>query len=171
MTAIPTATRVDALLAVLDDDIRHAQASLSLLDTLRSLLIKRDEAALEGLLTDLRRQADAHADNERRRESLRRQLADELRCDVREVTLSALRQRLSGLRQAAVDERQVQLKSLTADLKREYTLTTVLVADCARFNRTLMGVFFGWDGKGPMTYGADGAARQPAGAALVDMHY
>ncbi len=170
MTLIPTAAKVDALLAVLDDDIKHVETSLSLFDTLRSLLIKRDEPALEALLNDLRRQSEIHDDNERRREDLRRQLADELGCEPREVTLSALKHCLPDERQEAVSLRQTRLRSLTVDLKREYTLTTMLVADCARFNRSLMRLFFGLDGKGQMTYGANGAARHQAGVAVVNMH-
>lgn len=171
MTLTPTATRVDALLAVLDEDIRYAQTSLSLLDTLRSLLIKRDEAALEGLLNDLHREAEAHAHNERQRDRLRQELADELQCGIQEITLSRLKDRLSGERQTAVSQRQTRLKSLTGDLKREYTLTAMLLADCAQFNRALMRVFFGLDGKGNLMYGANGAAKHRAGTALVNMHF
>jgi len=170
MASIPTATKVDALMAVLDEDIRHAETTLSLLDTLRSLLIKRDEVALEGLLHDLRRAAESHAGNEQQRETLRRELARELRCGIQDVTLSTLKDRLSGERQAAVAERQARLKSLTADLKREHVLTAILVADCARFNRSLIRVFFGLEDKGSMTYGANGTARHRAGAALINAH-
>lgn len=171
MALTPTAIRVDALLAVLDEDIRHAQTSLSLLDTLRSLLIKRDAAALEGLLDDLRREAEVHASNEQHRERLRQELADELQCGSQDVTLSTLKDRLSGERQAAVTQRQIRLKSLAADLKREFSLTAMLLADCAQFNRSLMRVFFGLDGKGSMTYGANGAAKHRTGTTLVNMHF
>ena len=171
MASIPTPTRVDALLAVLDEDIRHAETSLSLLDTLRGLLIKRDEPALIRLLDDLRREAEVHAGNEQQRERLRRELANEMQCGIQEITLSTLKDRLSGERQAVVVQRQTRLKALTADLKREYTLTALLVADCARFNRSLMRVFFGLDGKGEMTYGANGAAKHRSGTALVNMHF
>lgn len=170
MASIPTATKVNALLDALDEDIRHAETSLSLLDTLRSLLIKRDEASLEGLLKELRREAEAHADNERRREDLRHQLAVELRCHVRDVTLSSLKDALPGERQVAVTERQTRLKSLAAELKREYTLTAMLLADCARFNRSLMRVFFGLDTKSNTTYGANAAAKHQTDVALVNMH-
>jgi hypothetical protein len=161
---------VDALLDALDDDIRHAETSLALLDTLRSLLVKRDEAALNTLLNDLRKEAEVHADNERRREDLRRQIAAELQCDVGDVTLSLLTATLSGQRQMAVAERQTRLKALTADLKREYTLTAMLLADCARFNRSLMRVFFESDPKGNMTYGANGAAKHQPNVSLMNMH-
>jgi hypothetical protein len=171
MTLIPTPAKVDALLAVLDDDIRHAETSLSLLDTLRSLLIKRDDAGLERLLNELRHETEVHFTTERKRENLRRELAGAMGCRPPDVTLSALIRVLSGERRAALAERQERLKSLTAKLKREYTLTTVLVADCARFNRTLTRVFFGLDGKGMMTYSATGSARPQTGIAMVNLHY
>jgi hypothetical protein len=170
MASAPTAAKVDALLTVLDEDIRHTQTSLSLLDALRSMLIKRDDVALERLLNDLRREAEVHLANERRRQNVRQELADEMGCAVQSVTLSVLKDRLSGDRQAAVVERQMRLKSLTAELKREHALTTMLVADCARFNRSLIRMFFGLDGKGKMTYGANGTAKHQAGTALVNLH-
>ena len=171
MTLMPTAAKVDALLTVLDEDIRHTETSLSLLDALRGLLIKRDDVGLERLLNDLRREAEGHLTNERRREDLRHALADEMGCGSQDVTLSALKRMLSGERQTAVAERQSRLKSLAIELKREYALTTVLVADCARFNRSLTRMFFGLDGKGMMTYSASGTARPQAGAAMVNLHF
>lgn len=170
MASISTVAKVDALLEVLDRDIEHAEASLSLLDTLRVMLIKRDDAAMEELMGDLHRQAEFHAENERRREELRRDLAGELGCTPGEMTLSALKDKLSGPRQQAVAQRQTRLKKLTLDLKREYALTSMLLADCARFNRSLINVFFGVGGKGQMTYGANGTAKRQGTTALVNMH-
>ncbi len=171
MTLIPTVAKVDALLTVLDEDIRHTETSLSLLDALRGLLIKRDDVGLERLLNDLRREGEVHFGNERRRENLRQELADEMGCGIQDVTLSALKRTLSGERQIAVAERQSRLKSLAIELKHEYALTTVLIADCARFNRSLTRMFFGLDGKGMMTYSATGTARHQASAAMVNLHF
>lgn len=171
MAPIPTAAKVDALLDVLDRDIEHAETSLSLLDTLRVMLIKRDDVAMEELMGDLRREADVHAENERRREELRRELARELQCDSQEMTLSVLKSKLSGSQQQAVADRQVRLKKLTLDLKREYALTAMLLTDCARFNRSLMNVFFGTSDKGQITYGANGTTKRQGAASLVNMHF
>ena len=68
-------------------------------------------------------------------------------------------------------QRQTRLKELTGALKREYTLTSMLLADCARFNRSLMNIFFGTGGKGQMTYGANGASKRQAGHSLVNIHF
>ncbi len=171
MTSSSIETKVDAMLAVLDDDIRHAEATIAQLDTLRMLLIKRDDTALEQLLRELRAQGQAHGRIEERRQALRQELADELGCDAKSLTLSALQKVLSGPRRVAIAERQQRLKSQIRQLKREHTLTQALVIDCARFNRSLMHVFFGADSERRTTYGATGVARHRTDMALVSLHY
>ncbi len=171
MTPARMDSKVDALVAALDEDIRHTESTLSQLDALRGLIIKRDDAALEELLHGLKQEAESRAAAARRREAIRKDLADEMGCDLGAMTLSALKDALSGPRQQAVADRQTRLRSLIDRLKREYTLTSALVADCARFNRSLMRAFFGLDAKGQTTYSARGAARHQADAALVNLHY
>ncbi len=162
-------TKVDALLTVLDEDIRHAETTVGLLDALRSLLIKRDDEGLEQLLRDLRDRAQTYERTEDRRQALRRELAGELGCDPTKMTLSILKRQLSGTRRAAVADRQMQLRSWLGRLKREYALTQKLVADCARFNRSLMRVFFGVDGESKTTYGATGAVKHQPGMGMVSL--
>ncbi len=171
MTSGLMETKVDALLEVLDEDIRHMESTLSRLDTLRTLIVKRDDVALEQLLHGLRHEAESRVAGVRRRESLREELAAELNVDRIAMTLSALQGVLSGPRRQAVADRQTRLKSLIAQLKREYALTSALVTDCARFNRSLMHMFFGLNAKGDTTYSATGAAKRRAEASLVNLHY
>lgn len=161
--------RVRMLLTVLDEDIRHVETVLLRLDALRALLVKRDDMGLEQLLEEIRRQGETYADNEQKRQALRRELAAQLGCRESDLTLSKLRGRLSGQNRAAIEERQARLKSLVEQLKREYKLTTLLVADCARFNRSLMRALFGGDGKGSMTYGPSGAAKHQTGTTLMSL--
>ena len=168
--ALPTVeTSVASLLEVLDEDIRHVEATLSRLDALRTLLIKRDDKALEKLLDEIREHSEAHAVNEQRRQALRRDLAATLGCEQRDLTLSRLREELSGPSCMALTERQVRLKSLVVQLKREYTLTGALILDCARFNRSLMQVFFGPRGQSETTYSAGGVAKHKTGATLMSV--
>jgi len=169
MMANSIETKVDALLTVLDEDIRHAETTVGLLDTLRSLLIKRDDAGLEQLLRDLRNRTQTYGSIEERRQALRSELADALGYDAAQMTLSILRRRLSGPRRAAVADRQMQLKSWLGRLKREYALTQRLVVDCARFNRSLMDVFFGVDSRSRTTYGATGALKHQTGMGMVSL--
>jgi hypothetical protein len=170
MTACsPMKTEVEALLGVLDEDIRHVEAVLLQLDTLRALLIKRDDKGLEGLLDAIHRRADCYAANEQKRQALRRELAAHLGCSPSALTLSTLKRQLPEHTRSAVAERQVRLQTLLQQLQREHTLTTFLIADCTRFNRSLVRAIFGQSGSGAMTYGSTGAARAPAGAALMSL--
>jgi len=171
MTARSIETKVEALLTVLDDDIRHTEATVAQLDTLRALLIKRDEAALEELLRQLRQQGQTQGVREQRRQALCRELADALGCGATGLTLSVLQKALSGPQRAAVADRQSQLKIRITKLKHEYRLTHALVIDCARFNRSLMRVFFGADSVRRTTYGATGLAKHQSDMTMVNLQY
>jgi len=164
-------TTIQALLEVLDEDIRHVETVLSRLEALRALLIKRDDAGLEKLLEDIRRQAETYAANGQKRQSLRNDLAAHFGWNERDVTLSRLQGQLTGPSRAALMGRQARLKSLIEQLKREHTLTTVLLADCARFNRLLMQALFGVSGKGNMTYSPTGAAKHPSDMPLMSLRF
>jgi hypothetical protein len=166
-----TETKITALLDVLDADIRHVETVLLRLDALRALLIQRDEGGLECLLEDIQRQSEAHLANEQKRQALRRELAAQLGCRGEELTLSALKGKLSGPNRSALAERQTRLKTLVEQLKREHTLTALLIADCARFNRSLMRAFFGLTGRGNMTYSPNGAAQPQSGTALMNLQF
>jgi len=171
MTSSLIETKVDVLLSVLDDDIRHVDTTVTQLDALRTLLIKRDETGLEQLLRELRGQGQQYRAVEDRRQALCRELAGELGCDARSVTLSVLRKVVSGSRRAALADRQQRLKAQMQRLRREHRLTQALVVDCARFNHSLMRAFFGADGERRTTYGATGVARHQTDVALVNLHY
>ena len=171
--------KIAALLKVLDADIRHLEVALSRLDLLRSLLIRRDNAALEQLLGDIHEQAEAYRAIEQERQQLRRDLAVELGCTERELTLSRLQKELTGptaseaqrRRGAVVAERQARLRSLVGQLRREYTLTGLLLRDVARLNRSLLRAFLGSGGRGCATYSPTGAAQRDPGAALMSIQF
>lgn len=164
-------TQVTALLDVLDEDIRHVETTLVRLDTLRGLLIKRDDGALERLLEETRRQGEAHVATEHRREELRQDLAHVLGWTERELTVSNLLTQVTGDLGTALAQRQTRLKVLIAQLKREHTLTALLISDCRRFNRSLLQVFLGPAGKTGTTYSPSGAAKHPTGTALLNMQF
>jgi len=163
--------RVTALSGVLDEDIRHIEATLLRLDALRGLLIKRDDGALEKLLEEIHTQGQAYAATECRRQELRRELAAALGLSEGDLTLSGLLSRLTGQDRVSLAERQTRLKILIARLKREHSLTSRLIADCARFNRSLLCVFLGPAGKTGTTYSPTGVARHPTGMALLNMQF
>ncbi len=162
-------TKTVALVEVLDEDIRHVEKVLLRLDTLRTLLIKREDAALEQLLGEIRPESDIYRRNEQKRQQLRRDLAAELGCTEGELTLSRLQSHLTGWTREAVADRQARLRALTAQLKHQYTLTVLLLRDCTRLNRSLLRAFFGSGVRGGTTYGATGAEKRPLPQALMSM--
>jgi hypothetical protein len=162
--------KIETLLAVLDEESESMQIVLRQLDRLRTLLIKRDDEGLGQLLSDLAARSETRADIERRRQELRGELADELQCDPAELTLSRLVHQAPQTQREAVMKRQKTLRLLVGRLKREHKLTSQLVADCARFNQSLLRVFFGQGGRGAVSYGANGAPVRRPDAALMSLH-
>jgi hypothetical protein len=169
MTVCATEAKVEQLLGVLDGDIRHLETTLSQLDTLRRLLIERDDASLDRLLGEIRSRAEAHACNEQARQALRADLARTFGCDGRHLTLSRLQALLPEPQRACIAARQARLKSLIAELNREYTLTAALVSDCSRFNRTLMRALFEPSGQSTVSYSPSGAAKRQMNTSLVSL--
>ncbi len=172
-------SKIMVLLEVLDEDIRHLENALSRLDLLRSLLIRRENAALEQLLSDIQQQAESYRAIEQKRQQLRKDLAADLDCTEGELTLSRLRKELTGPTcseaqrrcGAAVADRQARLRSLAAQLKREHSLTALLLRDCARFNRSLLRVFLESGGRGCATYTPTGTTQRDTKAALMSIQF
>ncbi|MBL7153474.1 MAG: flagellar export chaperone FlgN [Phycisphaerae bacterium] len=160
---------VDDLLAVLDEDIRHVRASLLRLDELRSLVVKRDQAALGGLLERIRGESQEYSTNESKRESIRREFAAALDCGVGDVTLSRLEAVLPGENSIEVAQRKAELRSLTEELKREHSKTMMLLSDCARFNSALLRDILELGRTGAITYGSDGAAKVQSDSVFVSL--
>lgn len=169
MTPSAVEMKVERLLAVLDEDVRHLEMTRVQLDTLRGLLIKRDEAALDQLLGEIRDRTETYATNERQRQALRADLALMLGCQTDRLTLSTLQSMLPEPPRAALAERQKKLKMLVADVKREHMLTAILVSDCARFNRMLVRTFFCSASPEGVTYNPSGQARQRTNATLMSL--
>ena len=169
MTLSAVDTKVERLLAVLDGDIRHLETTLVQLDALRGLLIKRDDVALDQLLGEIRDRTEAYAANEQMRQMLRAELALTLGCDAGRLTLSKLQSMLRQQQRASVAARQEKLQSLIVELKREYTLTAVLVSDCARFNRTLVRTFLGAGSQAGVLYNPSGQTRQQTNTTLMSL--
>jgi hypothetical protein len=163
--------KVDELLAVLDKDIRHVRASLSRLDELRGMVVKRDPAALGGLLEEIREQTQEYSQNESARESMRRELAGALGCEVGDMTLSRLESVLDDGKRIEVGQRKSLLRSLTDKLKTEHMRTAMLLSDCARFNSTLLSGILELGNARATTYGADGTARSQGGSVFVSMEF
>ncbi len=161
--------RVNELLAILDKDIQHIQESLSWLNELRSLVIKRDDTALSQLLQTIRIEADSYATTESKRQLLRQALADAFGCNVNKVTLSMLQNVLPEEQKVQVEDKKTKLMTLIKELRKEHLSTALLLSDCARFNNQLLKALFELGDKGTIFYRSDGATKRRNDTTFVNM--
>ena len=163
--------KVDQLLVVLDRDIRHMQESLSRLDELRGLVVKRDDASLGKLLESIQSESNSYKNNELKRQLLREELAIALDCSLGQMTLSRLEAELSEGKKTEVAERKTKLQTLAKKLKKEHLSTVMLLSDCARFSSLLLKSIFELGGTGVMTYSPRGFAERQTNTAFVNLQF
>jgi hypothetical protein len=173
MSAMTTVAeqKVCKLLGVLDNDIEHIQCTLSQLNELRALVIKRDERALKELLEAIRVEAECYTANELKRQSMRKDLSNLFDCCVEDVTLSYLIDVLPAETSAQIAEKKVALRALVERLKKEYAATVLLLSECARFNNILFRSIFDLGEAAAITYGSNGEAKRQSNVGLVDMAF
>ena len=163
-------SRVENLLNVLERDIRHIEYASSKLNDLRGFVIKRDEKALSLLMEDIRAEAKDYQVNEQNRGLIRKELAELFGCKQQELTLSFLRNRISGTAKAAIAEYQDKLKTLVSKLRIEYASTVKLLSDCARINSALLRIVFDRSRTGAVCYDSAGLTKRDSDAAFMNMH-
>ena len=160
---------VEDMLDVLERDIVHIEQTLSYLNEIRGLVIKRDEQRLGRLLEEIRTEVQEYSANEHRRRMAREQLAGLFGCKPGELTLSVLRTRIDEPAKTAIAERQDRLRALTQLLQREYISTAALLSDCARINSRLLKIVFERSRAGAVCYDSQGAAARESDAAFMSM--
>ena len=170
-TAIEIEDKVDELLAALDKDSRHIQESLLKLNELRSLIVKRDDAALGRLLESIQAESDSYRSHELKRQSIRKDLADALGCNLEQMTLSALEASLPKEKKAQVTRMKAKLKSLITELRKEHLSTTLLLSECTRFNNLLLKSIFDLGKSDVVYYNSNGATRRQTDTALVNLQF
>jgi hypothetical protein len=170
-TAIEIEDKVDKLLAVLDKDIQYIQESLSRLNELRSLVVKRDDVSLGRLLENIQVESKGYRSHESRRQSIRKELASALDYDVEQVTLSRLEAVLPEEKKAQVTERKMRLRALAKELKKECLSTAMLLSDCARFNRVLLNSIFELGKTGTVIYSSNGSAKPQTDRTFVSLRF
>ena len=117
--AIVAEEKINELLSILDKDIGHIHCTLSRLNELRGLVIKRDEGALAELLESIRIEAEDYSSNESERQSVCNSLARLLGCSLEQMTLSRLIDALPADVGELVNERRMNLCELIEELKKE----------------------------------------------------
>jgi len=170
-TAIAIEDKVDELLAFLDRDIQHIQESLLKLNELRRLVIKRDDAALGKLLESIEAEADSYRRHELNRQSIRKELANALGCNIEQMTLSTLETSLPKGKKAQVTQRKAKLRSLIKELKKEHLSTALLLSECARFNKLLLKSIFDVGKTEVVYYDSNGATRRQTDTAFVNLQF
>ena len=161
--------KVDELLVCLDKDAQYMQESLLRLDEIRKLVIKRDEAALGKLLESIQAGAGCYRNHEINRKSIRKELADSLGCDLEQMTLSALQECLPEAKKDQVIQMKAKLRSLSAELKKEYLSTALLLSECARFNNLLLKGIFDLGKTQSVHYNSNGETKRQIDMAFVNL--
>lgn len=170
-TATEIEDKVDELLACLDIDSQHIQESLSQLNRLRSLIIKRDDAALGKLLEIIQAESDSYRSHELKRQTIRKELANALGCNIEQMTLSSLEASLPKEKKAQVTKKKAKLMLLIKELKKEYISTALLLSECARFNNLLLKSIFDLGKTGAVYYNSNGATKRQIDMAFVNMQF
>lgn len=161
--------KVDALLVCLEKDIEHLQVSLSQLHELRRLVIKRDDIALGQLLEKIQAEENHYRNQERNRQSIRKELATALGCNPERMTLSALEAKLPEIRKKQIVQTKTKLRSLIEDFKKEHMSIALLLSECARFNNLLLRSIFDLGKAEVVCYNANGATKRQTDMALVNL--
>ena len=161
--------KVDELLTCLDKDSQHIEESLSQLNKLRSLVIKRDDSGLGKQLEIIQAKSDSYRNHQSKRQSIRKELANALGCNTEQMTLSALEASLPKGKKAQVTRKKAKLMSLIKELKTEYLSTTLLLSECSRFNNLLLKSIFDLGKTGAVYYNSNGAAKQQTDMAFVNL--
>lgn len=162
---------VDELLVCLETDVEHIRESLSNLNELRSLVIKRDDTALGKLLENIKASANKYSDNESNRQSIRKKLASILGCGIEQMTLSTLASCLPEAKREQMTQMQTTLRALTEELKKEHFSTATLLSECSRFNSFLLRSVFDLGQTGAVYYNSNGATKRQVDTAFMNLQF
>lgn len=170
-TTFEIESKVNELLAVLDMDIEHIQESLSRLNELRGLIVKRDEREMEELLESIQTESGVYVNNESKRQSIRKKLAGVLGFKLKNMTLAALEDVLEGEKRIELSERKEKLKPLVEQLKKEHLRTSMLLSDCARFNSLLLRNILNPGNTETVTYSSNGITKRHRDNSLMNLQF
>ena len=160
-----------ALLIVLKQESEGMALIEAWLSQLRERVIQRDESALEGLLKEIQTQQGQMPELERRRQQIRLELAGVLGMPFDAMTLTSLKGLLEGELQNQVLRMRDQLQSQTQALRVQHQGTVIFLADCARFNRSLLNSVFENAHQDVTTYNPRGNAEHKRTSDLVNMQF
>ena len=170
-TTIEIEQKIDELMACLDEDSQHIEESLSQLNKLRSLVIKRDDSSLSKLLKVIQSNTDSHLKTEIKRQNVLKELANALELSMEQLTLSVLEANLPQKMTTQLIIKKEKLTALAKELKKEYYSTALLISECARFNNLLLNNIFDIGKTGAVYYNSNGTTKQQTDMAFVNLQY
>jgi hypothetical protein len=161
--------KISLLLDVLERDVEHIGRTMSYLNELRGLVIKRDERGLGRLLDAIRTESQEYAGIEQSRQLMRKEMAEAFGCKPEEMTLTFLKKCACGEVKDTIAEIQQKLKTTVGRLKGEYAATVKLVSECARINSILLKTIFERKQPGLVCYDSAGLTNRQGDAAFMNM--
>jgi len=162
---------INEFLVCLDKDIAHLEEVLLRLDAMRTFVIKRDDVSLGELLEGIRSKSEEYQRQEARRELVLAGLAESLGFGLKELTLSGLVSFFEGDVSVEVAKRHERLIGLIVSVRKEYRRTSLLLLECARFNRELLQSILELGKHEGSTYGSDGSAKAALGNGFFDFRF
>jgi flagellar biosynthesis/type III secretory pathway chaperone len=159
----------DRLLETLDREAAHLRIITDHLASLSRLVLKRDEAALYGLLEEVREEAANRSRSENARGELTTALAAAIGCRPSEITLSMLEKHVSRQQEQQLRKRGANLRLLVADLQKQHYSTSMLLCEMIRINRTLLAGITG--SSNGVTYGRGGQAKWSGSDNILSVRY
>ncbi len=159
------------LLIVLKQE-SEAMAQISMwLTQLQERVMQRDELGLEALFTEIRTHENLMPELERRRQSIRGDLATVLGLPFEQLTLTRLEELLTGELRNQVSQMKAHLKTQTRRLHNQRQGTVMFLADCIRLNRQLLNSVFHNTPQSHLTYSARGNSEHQRSSALVNLQF
>ncbi len=134
---------LDELAVFLDARQAELVGTLDRLGALREAVIRRDEATLSGLLEQVIEDGQEHQRLDRQQAQLQRRLTDAFALRQGPVTLSGLCACLDETRRQVLRDKQQTLQALAERVRRETESAELLLRECARCNRMLLGALVG----------------------------
>ncbi len=170
-TEIEIEGKIDELLACLDNESQHIQKNLAQLNKLRSFVIKRDDSGLGTLLKIIQAEAGSYRNQETKRETIRKELANILGYDAKQLTLSVLEENVPIRKKDQVIEKKAKLTSLINKLRKEYANTALLLSECARFNNLLLKSIFDLGKTETVYYKSNGTTNKQSDNNFVNLRF
>jgi hypothetical protein len=158
---------VKELLTAMDSEIALLEERHSQFQQLYQAIIQRDDRRMESIFAQMTQIEARQEQTDRIIQLLRRRLAAELPCGAEEFRLSLLAAELGDDDRHELEGRRERIMALVKEVRREHLRTSMLLAECARINRLLLGELFPGQ-ESCVTYGAGGSDVWKGSSALLD---